>query len=125
MEYLEGPAKWEQLFVTYDAFVEYACAYKGCSKKILEEKYLPTEEKLTLLAGKQKENSEQYKKFYTTAIQKNQYAGYFIPRGEKLGRVGECAIMWLAGGNDAEFSKEWWKMTRGGKNYGFSGRLFK
>jgi hypothetical protein len=90
----------------------------------LEKQYLPTEEKLTLLAGKQRENSEQYQNFYKN-IQPKQCSGYFIPRGEKLGRVGECALIRLAGGDDAEFRKDGRKTTKGGKNYGFSGRLFK
>lgn len=124
IEYLDDPFKGEQLFVTYDAFVQYACAQKKCTRKTLEERYLPTEEKLTLLLGHQKTKSEQYTAAYTKIIKDTQCTWYFIPRGEKLGRVGERAIIWLVGGNDAELGPEWWKLTKGGRNYGFSGRLF-
>jgi hypothetical protein len=31
----------------------------------------------------------------------------------------------LAGGKDVEFTEKWWKITSGGKSYGFSGVLLK
>lgn len=123
MEYLDDPFKGEQLFIGYDVFVTYACAQKKCSRKELEEKYLPTEEKLTLLLGPQKTKSEQYTIAYNKIIKDTQCTGYFIPRGEKLGKVGKSAVFWIAGGNDVEMGPEWWKITKGGKHYGFSGRL--
>jgi hypothetical protein len=124
MEYLDDPFKGEQIFISYDVFAKYACAQKKCSRKTLEEKYLPTEEKLTLLLGPQKTKSEQYIIAYNKIINDTQRTGYFIPRGEKLGKVGKSAVFWIAGGNDVEMSPEWWKITKGGKHYGFSGRLF-
>ncbi len=124
MEYLDDPFKGEQIFITYDVFVKYACTQKKCTRKELEEKYLPTEEKLTLLLWPQKTKSEEYTAAYNKIINDTQCTGYFIPRGEKLGKVGKSAIFWIAGGNDIEMGPEGWKLTKGGQNYGFSGRLF-
>lgn len=125
IEYLEGPAKWEQLFISYDAFIREACKFKNCSKSVLEKKYIPTPEKLILLAGNPWEKSEKYTDFYTANIKNSQLAGYFIPRWEKLGRVGERLHIWVAGGNDADFSKEKYGINTGGKSYGFSWLLLK
>lgn len=124
MEYLDDPFKGEQIFITYDVFVKHACAQKKCTRKELEEKYLPTEEKLTLVLWPQKTKSEEYTAAYNKITNDAQRTGYFIPRGEKLGKVGKSAIFWIAGGNDIEMGPEGWKLTKGGKNYGFSGRLF-
>jgi len=49
MEYLDDPLQGEQIFISYNVFAKYACAHKKCTRQQLEEKYLPTEEKLTLL----------------------------------------------------------------------------
>lgn len=125
MEYLDDPFKGEQIFITYDVFVKYACTQKNCTRKQLEEKYLPTEEKLTLLLGPQKTKSEKYLKVYNNLIKDTQRTGYFIPRGEKLGKVSKCALVRIADGNDVEMGPEWWKLTKGGKHYGFSGRLLR
>lgn len=125
MEILEWPSKWEQIFLTYDAFVFYACKYKKCSKKILEKKYLPTPEKLVLMAGNPRENSTKYKKFRKSTIKDSQLTGYYIPRGEKLWNFAKRSCIWLAGGWDADFLDDKWNHDSGGKSYGFSGRLLK
>jgi hypothetical protein len=125
VEYLDGPTKGEQIFITYDAFVWAACKYKKCSRKTLEKKYLPTPEKLALLAGNPWESSPQYGEFYNNNIKENQLAGYYIPRGEKIWNLGKRLCIWLAGGGDADFKNDKRNHDKGGKSYGFSGRLLK
>lgn len=49
MECLDDPFKGEQIHINYDVFARHACIQKKCTRQELEEKYLPTEEKLTLL----------------------------------------------------------------------------
>jgi len=58
----------------------------------LEEKYLPTEEKMTAIAGPQQKDknapaSPEYKIFFETYIKPRKKPGYLIPRNEKLGQV--------------------------------------
>ncbi len=128
VKYKEGPAVDEEIYIGYKTFVRESCRQKHCSPKELEEKYLPTEEKLTLLAGPQKQEgvppSEEYKTFYEKYIQVKKNPGYFMPQGEKLGRVGERLFIRVAWGKSAEFTEEWREITEGWKSYGFAGRLF-
>ncbi len=128
IEYADGPAEKEQLFIGYQNFLREACRYKHCTAKELEEKYLPTEEKLTLIAWPQKQEgvppSEKYQKFFEEYIKPRKKAGYFIPHGEKIGRIWERLYAWMAGGKNVDFTEAWWEVTEGGDEYGFSGLLF-
>jgi hypothetical protein len=72
----------------------------------LEKRYLLTEEKLIALAGPAGEASPQYMEFFAKYIQIRKRGGYFIPRGEKLGRVGVRLFARLAGGKDVEFTEK-------------------
>jgi len=125
MEFLQWDKKGQQIFLTYDAFVYYACKYKRCSRQTLEKKYLPTPEKLILMAGDPWEDSPKYQDFRNANIKKSQLTGYYIPRGNKLWNSNIRSAIWLAGGWDADFSVDKRDHDKWGKSYGFSGRLLK
>lgn len=126
IEYIDWPEIGEQIFITYESFVKYACAYKWCSQEILEQRYLPTEEKLKMLAGNPGKESEHYQNFHNTHIKWKKLPGYYIPRGTKIGRKGSYLMVWLAGGKkDATFKEEMRESEWDSRSYGFSGWLFK
>jgi hypothetical protein len=92
----------------------------------LEQRYLPTEEKLKMLAGNPEEESEQYQKFHDAYIKGKKIPGYYIPRGTKLGRRGSRLMIWLAGGKkDATFKEKNRESKGDSRSYGFSGWLLK
>ena len=37
IEYLEWPAKWEQIFISYDAFIREVCKAKSCTQNVAEK----------------------------------------------------------------------------------------
>lgn len=130
MEYLEWPAQWEQLFITYDAFIREVCKAKGCSKEYAEEKYLLTvDEFRKKMSDKKEPGSNAYMDFYHNEIE-NTAAGYWD------GNYNVCEVdtkynpsyFWLAGGDRARL----WNYTysvmtddRFTNGFGFSGRLLK
>lgn len=125
MEFVQWPSKGEQIFLTYDAFVFYACKQKHCSRQSLEKKYLPTPKKLILMAGDPWIDSPKYQKFHEANIRESQLTGYYIPRGDKLWNFAKRSCIWLAGGRDADFKNDKRNYDTGGRSYGFSGRLLK
>lgn len=125
IEYKEEPVQWEQLFIWYESFIKVACKKKHCTPKELEEKYLPTEEKIIAMAGPQRQNTPEYQAFYDQYIRNRKKPWYLIPRNKKLGQVGNKLYIRAVWGDDIEFSEDGWKLTKGGAGYGFSGRLFK
>jgi hypothetical protein len=124
IEHKEELSEWEQLFIWYESFVKIACKKKHCTPEELVAKYLPTEEKITALAGPQRQNTPQYQIFYDQYIRHRKKPGYLIPRNRKLWQVGNKVYIRAAWGADIEFSEDGWKMTKGGRDYWFSGRLF-
>ena len=125
IEYKEDIVQWEQLFIWYETFVKAACNKKHCTPEELESKYLPTEEKMTAIAGPQRQNTSEYKAFYDQYIRNRKKPWYLIPRNKKLGQVGNKVYIRAIWGDDIEFSEDGWKITKGGKWYWFSGRLLK
>ncbi len=108
LEFVDGPAKWEQLFITYNGFIREACAQKGVSKEVLEQKYLPTPEKLTKMAGGQGPGKEQYKTFYEAATINKHLAGYRMPDIPRFHETGKSFFVRLAQGNSVQFDISGW-----------------
>ncbi len=124
VEYLEWLAKWEQIFITYDAFIREVMKAKNCSKEEVEQKYLMTDDELEEKMKDKPSNSEEYKKFFTNEV-KDHLAGFWGPRHEKFLAVGDRFNVWLAGGHSAVFMQNKWGLGSNNRFYGFSGRLLK
>lgn len=122
LEYLEWPAKWEQLFITYASFIKHVAQAKWCSVQEAEQKYLLTKEELQT-----KMEQVNYEKFYNSQI-KGHLAGYWHwYREECITGVGRFN-MWLAGGDEAVFNQVSYNSIKGdgeNRSFGFSGRLLK
>lgn len=119
LEYLEWPAKGEQLFITYASFIQYVAQAKWCTVQEAEQKYLLTKEELQT-----KMKQVYYKDFYNTQI-KWHLAGYWDPNDKKCFFVGTRSKVWLAGGRNAGFSQHNWNCNKFYASLGFSGRLLK
>ncbi len=119
IEYLEWPAKGEQLFITYDSFIQYVAQAKWCSTQEVEQKYLLTKEELQA-----KMKQVNYTEFYNSQI-KGHLAGFWNPNGKKCYDVGKRSDIWLAGGHNAAFNQNDWICNDNYASFGFSGRLLK
>jgi len=116
--------KWEQIFITYDAFIREVCKVKNCSQEIAEKKYLMTIDELEEKMKDKPSNSEEYKKFFNEEIN-GHLAGYWHPDNQRFDNIGVRSSVWLVGGNIAYFAQHKWHWNRNYRNYGFSGRLLK
>ena len=124
VEYLKGDAKWEQIFITYDAFIREVCKAKNCSKEEVEKKYLMTIDELEEKMKDKPDGSEEYKKFFNQEI-KDHLAGYWDPHDRKFYSIGGRSDVWLVGGGNATFIQSLWHWDYNDSGYGFSGRLLK
>ncbi len=124
VEYLEWPAKWEQIFITYDAFIREVMKAKNCSKEEVEQKYLMTVDELKEKMKDKPDRSDEYKKFFNKEV-KGHLAGYWNPNNDIFSNIGERSHVWLAGGDGADFDQYEWSWYNFNRNYGFSGRLLK
>ncbi len=128
VEYLEWPAKWEQIFITYDAFIREVMKAKNCSQQEVEQKYLMTIDELQEKMKDKPSHSEEYKKFFINEV-KDYLAGYWYPYNKKLLAIWRDSRVWLAGGNFANFDQNAWYAASADRTliygYGFSGRLLK
>lgn len=124
VEYIDWPAKGEQIFIGYDAFLREVCKAKNCSPQEAETKYLMTREEFKQKMADKPDNSDEYKKFFDKEV-KWHLAGYWLPGDETFDSVGGRSSVWLAGGSDAGFSENTWDWGSHTGNYGFSVRLLK
>ena len=124
VEYLEGDAKWEQIFITYDAFIREVCKAKNCSREEAEKKYLMTRDELKEKMKDKPDGSEEYKKFFNDEV-KGHLAGYWDPNDKEFYDIGERSNVWLAGGISADFDPDTWYRYSLIRSYGVSGRLLK
>ena len=124
VEYLEWPAKWEQIFITYDAFIREVMKAKNCSKEEVEKKYLMTVDELKEKMKDKPDGSDEYKKFFNKEV-KDHLAGYWHPDDKRFLNIGARSNVWLAGGNNALFHQNFWTRSHNNRHCGFSGRLLK
>ena len=124
IEYLEGDAKGEQIFITYDAFIREVMKAKNCSKEEVEKKYLMTIDELKEKMKDKPDGSEEYKKFFNKEV-KGHLAGYWYPYNETFSHFGVRSDLWLVGGDNADFDQLTWGHNSLSRTYGFSGRLLK
>ena len=124
VEYLEGDAKWEQIFITYDAFIREVCKAKNCSKEEAEKKYLMTRDELKEKMKDKPDGSEEYKKFFNDEV-KGHLAGSWHPTHKIFSHIGDRSTVWLVGGSRAVFDQRAWTWDTNSRDYGFSGRLLK
>lgn len=124
VEYLEGEAKWEQIFITYDAFIREVMKAKNCSKEEVEKKYLMTIDEFKEKMKDKPDGSEEYKKFFNKEV-KGHLAGYWHPNLKEFDDIGGRSNVWLAGGSNALFNQNKWCRYDSNRGYGFSGRLLK
>lgn len=125
VEYLDGDAKWEQIFITYDAFIREVKKAKNCTtQEEVEKKYLMTEDELKEKMKDKPSGSKEYEKFYNQEV-KDHLAGYWDPGDEKFSDVGGRSGVWLVGGGSADFGQTEWNWGDYGRECGFSGRLLK
>ncbi len=119
LEYLEWPAKGEQLFIIYAGFIKYVAQAKWCSVQEAEQKYLLTREELQT-----KMKQVDYTEFYNSQI-KGHLAGCWDPGNKRCYDVGSRSFIWLAGGLFAGFNQGNWGYNDIYASFGFSGRLLK
>ena len=124
VEYLEWSAKWEQLFITYDAFIREVMKSKNCTQEEVEAKYLMTVDEFKQKMEDKPDNSEEYNKFFEQEV-KWHLAGYWNPDSKGFYDIGDRSDMWLAGGDGAGFNESRWFRDDGNRDYGFSGHLLK
>lgn len=124
VEYLDGPAKWEQIFITYEALIREVMKVKNCTQKEVETKYLMTVEEFKKKMEDKPNNSEQYTKFFNEEI-KWHLAGDWDPGYNAFTNDWSRSTMWLAGGNNAYFNKITWDRGHFNRHHAFSGRLLK
>lgn len=124
VEYLEWPAKWEQIFITYDAFIREVMKAKNCSKEEVEKKYLMTVDELHEKMKDKTSSSDEYKIFFNKKFNVH-LAGYWNPDYEIFYDVWERSNVWLVGGANVNFNRYGWNRNDDYRDYGFSGRLLK
>lgn len=124
VEYLDGSAKWEQIFITYDAFIREVMKAKSCTREEAERKYLMTTDELEKKMRDKPNYSEEYKKFFDQEI-KWHLAGFWHSFNNIFYTTGSRSNMWLAGGHNANFNKNIWNRDNLYRCHGFSGRLLK
>lgn len=124
VEYLEWPAKWEQIFITYDAFIREVMKVKNCSQEEVEQKYLMTVDELQEKMKDKPSGSDEYKKFFNKEVS-GHLAGYWYPGYDRFHGIGAWSHVWLVGGCNANFGKSKWGPSMIYRNYGLSGRLLK
>ena len=109
---------WDkQSFLTYEALIrEISKAKWGISKKEIERRYLPTQEKLAFWIGNpQKNNPQWHGRYYSNFYRYNcehQIRGIWSP-GCWHFPMQEGSVsyyLWLAGGKYAYLSDEWWSV---------------
>lgn len=122
VEYLGSQAKWEQIFITYDAFIREVMKAKNCSKEDVEKKYIMTVDEIKEKMKDKPNKSDEYKEFFNEEI-KDYVAGFWSPSSDFC--LGGSFSMWLAGGSSAAFSQYGCDLYADSKNYGLSGRLLK
>lgn len=121
-EYVDWDQKWEQIFITYDAFIREVSKAKKCSQEEVEKKYLMTLEELQEKMKDKPSGSDAYKDFYDKEVN-GHLAGYWTPNDEIFYNVGDRSDVWLVGGNYANFYQNKWTRSHYYRNFGFSGRL--
>ena len=124
VEYLDWPAKGEQIFITYDAFIREVKKDKNCTQEEVEAKYLMTVDEFKQKMEDKPDNSEEYNKFFEQEV-KWHLAGYWNPDSKGFYDIGDRSDMWLAGGDGAGFNESRWFRDDGNRDYGFSGHLLK
>jgi hypothetical protein len=68
VEYIDWPAKWEQLFIWYNAFIREVCKVKNCTQEEAEKKYLMTLDEFKQKMVDKPDDSEEYKKFFNEEV---------------------------------------------------------
>jgi len=124
VEYLDGDAKWEQIFITYDAFIREVCKAKNCSQEVVESRYMMTIDEFQEKMKDKPDNSPEYKKFFNEEV-KGPLAGFWNPDYKKFYDVGVLSHVWLVGGNNAVFNQSKSDWDNFYSDFGFSGRLLK
>lgn len=130
LEFLDWPAKWEQLFISYDAFIREVMKAKNCTQEEIETKYLMTTDEFQEKMANKPDNSEEYTSFFNKEISPV-LPWYKNPANGRFNGVGECQIIRLSHGWVGSFLG-----TRAYASYprelesiedlgGFSGRLLK
>lgn len=123
VEYLEWPAKGEQLFIGYDTFIRELCKAKNCSQEEAEKKYLMTEDEFKEKMKDKPSDSEEYKKFFDKEVEWR-LAGYWSSHHKEFYNFLK-SVIWLAGGHGVSFHKTTWSSNSVYAKFGFSGRLLK
>ena len=116
--------KWEQIFITYDAFISEVKKAKNCTQEEAEKKYLMTIDELQEKMKDKPSGSEAYKKFFNEEVN-GSLAGYWDPTNKPFSYIGVRSHVWLVGGNTAYFSQHIWNWNYHNRYFGFSGRLLK
>lgn len=124
IEYLEGEAKWEQIFITYGAVIREICIAKDCSKEEAEKKYLMTRDELEEKMKDKPSGSQKYIQFFKNEI-KGHLAGYWNPSEKLFNNIGKQSSVWLAGASTANFNNQKRNLNNYFRNSGFSVRLLK
>lgn len=124
LEYLEWPAKWEQIFLTYEALIREVKKAKNCTREEVETKYLMTIDDLKKKMKYKPDDSEEYKEFFTQELNWH-LSGCWSPNDKTFYGVGTQSTVWLSGGYSANFTKNGWIWDDDITEDGYSGRLLK
>jgi len=124
VEYLDWPAKGEQIFITYDAFIREVMKAKNCTQEEVESKYLMTPAEFRKKMEDKSDNSEEYTSFFNKEV-KWHLAGLWNPSDEIFTNIGDHSRIWLAGNLNASFDEDGWGRSNNFRSHGFSGRLLK
>ena len=123
VEFLEWPAKWEQLFITYEAFMREVCKSKNCSPEEAKQKYLLNADEMKAKMENLEEHTPEYFEFFAKEIEPFM-AGHRSNR-KWFRRVDGRYEMRLSDGTHAKFNSVTWYVTTNSKYFGFSIRLLK
>lgn len=126
IECLNWSKKWEQFFLTYEAFIRELTKTKNCNQEEAESKYLMTIDEFSQKMEDKPYSSEEYKKFFNEQI-KTHLVGCRDPSSKEFCDVDSHSFIRLAGGNGAGFNdSRWFYFDKDfyGSN-GLSGRLLK
>lgn len=116
--------KWEQIFITYDAFVREVMKVKNCNQETVEQKYLMTRDELKEKLKNKRPRTQEYKKFFNEEIR---WCLAWVWLGwVGLYHVWQSLYIWLAAWDNAEFDDIWVIVEDDDyPNNGCSGRLLK
>ena len=116
---------WEQVFIDYDKFLDHMATNIWCTPQEFEAKHLITKKDFLEKMGDKPSDSAEYKAFYDDEGFENSLAGYWSSDDNKFHGIGKRCNVWLAGGDNVGFNKDWWDLDNNNKSSGFSGCLLK